>query len=107
MDLTEVSKLVRDKIPDIIRSKGEVPITRKVTGLALRAALIEKLDEEVAEFHAASGRREIMEELADIVEVVKAIADTYDGVASLEQIRLIKRRDRGGFREGIIWEGNE
>jgi predicted house-cleaning noncanonical NTP pyrophosphatase (MazG superfamily) len=102
-----MGKLVRDRIPEIIREQGETPITSKVTGLAYRAALIDKLGEEVAEFVVASGRREIMEELADIKEVVDALADTYDGVASLEQIRLIKRRDRGGFREGIIWEGNE
>ena len=101
-----MSKLVRDKIPDIIRETGETPITRNVTGLEYRAALIDKLYEEVEEFRHANGRREIVEELADIKEVVNAIADTYDGVARLEQVRLLKRAQRGGFDEGIIWEGN-
>jgi predicted house-cleaning noncanonical NTP pyrophosphatase (MazG superfamily) len=104
---SEMSKLVRDKIPDIIRESGETPITHKVIGVEFRAALIEKLYEEVEEFRSARDRDDIMAELADIKEVVNAIADTYGGVGSLEQIRLIKRRDRGGFSEGIIWEGNE
>jgi predicted house-cleaning noncanonical NTP pyrophosphatase (MazG superfamily) len=100
-----MSKLVRDKIPEIIRGTGETPVTRKVTGLEFRAALIEKLFEEFDEFVAAHTRDEILGELADIVEVAYAIADSYGG--GLEDVRLVKLAERGGFNEGIIWEGNE
>ena len=99
-------KLVRDKIPDIIRESGETPITRKATPLGLRAALIEKLHEEVEEFSQASGRDAIMEELADILEVVFSLGESYGSQLELIEISLKKRRERGGFDEGIIWEGN-
>ena len=44
-------KLVRDKIPDIIREQGETPCTRILTAKEYSAALEQKLDEETAEFH--------------------------------------------------------
>ena len=102
-----MSKLVRDKIPDIIRKSGEAPITHKVTGLELRAALIEKLDEEIEEFRQASGRDAIMEELADVMEVIYALGDSYGTEYELLAVMLKKRKERGGFDEGIMWEGNE
>lgn len=100
-----MGKLVRDKIPDIIRETGETPVTRKVTGLELRWTLIDKLYEEVEEFRQAQRKDEILGELADIVEVAYAVADSYGG--GLEDVRLVKLAERGGFNEGIFWEGNE
>lgn len=103
-----MAKLVRDKIPDIIRESGETPVIHKVTGLAFREALILKLHEEVQEFTEARNAGEIMAELADIKEVVDAIANTYPGgLLELESVKLVKSLQRGGFSEGIIWEGNE
>jgi predicted house-cleaning noncanonical NTP pyrophosphatase (MazG superfamily) len=102
-----VSKLVRDKIPDIIRESGETPVTRKVTGLELRAALIDKLEEELDEFFQASSRDAVMEELADILEVVYALGGSYGSTDELLSVSLVKRLERGGFDEGFIWQGNE
>lgn len=102
-----MGKLVRDKIPDIIRASGETPIIRKVTGLELRAALIEKLHEEVQEFCEASGRDAVMEELADILEVVCALGNSYGSETELINVSAKKNKKRGAFDEGIVWEGNE
>ena len=64
------NKLVRDNIPAIIQRHGEAPITRTLETAEYQDALRRKLHEEVAEF-CATGH---LEELADILEVVYALA---------------------------------
>ncbi|HEX3961977.1 MAG TPA: nucleoside triphosphate pyrophosphohydrolase [Trebonia sp.] len=98
-------KLVRDKIPDIIRAKGEFPSTRVVAGTEeYQKLLFAKLSEEVLEFIASNGDPM---ELADILEVVMALADDLGiGQQELETLRAKKAAERGGFSAGIVWSGN-
>jgi predicted house-cleaning noncanonical NTP pyrophosphatase (MazG superfamily) len=92
-------KLVRDKIPEIITSKGSTPVTHIASELEYEEKLLEKLFEEMEEFKKDASE----EELADILEVIYAIGDTK-GVSreKLEEIRLKKREERGGFVSRII-----
>ena len=97
-------KLVRDKIPEIIRAKGEVPSTRVADSAEYRELLLAKLSEEVQEFLASDGDPE---ELADVLEVVMALADGLGiGQKELERLRAEKAAERGGFSQGIVWSGN-
>jgi predicted house-cleaning noncanonical NTP pyrophosphatase (MazG superfamily) len=98
-------KLVRDKIPDIIRAKGEVPSIRTVVGTEeYQRLLFAKLSEEVLEFIASNGDPM---ELADVLEVVMALADDLGiGQQELETLRAKKAAERGGFAAGIVWSGN-
>lgn len=93
------NKLVRDKIPQIIETDGkkcEIRIADKEEHLKL---LELKLKEEVEEFLLEKN----LEELADITEVVFALADN---LGYSEQDLLNKREDKkhesGGFEEGIV-----
>lgn len=98
-------KLVRDRIPEIIRSNGETPITHVVTGQDLLSALLNKLHEEVLEVEEAGNQADRAEELADVLELVRAIAAANGN--SLEEIMQImeeKSGKRGGFNDGIILE---
>ena len=97
-------KLVRDKIPEIIRAKGEVPSTRVAEGTEYQNLLLAKLSEEVLEFIASDGDPG---ELADILEVVMALADGL-GIdwQELERLRAKKAAERGGFSQRIVWSGN-
>ena len=99
-----MKKLVRDKIPDIIWEQGHIPITKVVEGDELADALNEKLREEVQEWIDSDTDAE---ELADILEVLMAIA-RHHGIlwSDIEEARVKKARDRGIFSEGIIWLGN-
>ncbi len=94
-------KLVRDRIPEIIRSRGEVPVTHVATAEEYRLKLHEKLQEEVAEFLA----NPCVEELADIQEVLFAVmADRGISQDELERVRVEKAESRGAFQERIILE---
>lgn len=90
------NKLVRDKIPQIIRSQGEIPQTRQLTDDEYLPLLEQKLDEEVGEYHTDR----TVEELADILEVVFALARAQ-GVSkeALLEVYREKHHARGGFRE--------
>jgi len=92
------NKLVRDKIPEIIRSSGEIPVTRVLDQEAYTAALERKLDEEVQEFHQEHN----LEELADILEVVYALAEDL-GFSKEELLKVYQKKHdaRGGFRDRI------
>lgn len=98
------SKLVRDKIPQIIRSAGLEPIVRIAGSQEYRTLLREKLTEEVAEFLASD---DDPEELADILEVLFALAEQAGTDRQrLERLRAAKEQERGGFAERIVWSGN-
>ncbi len=97
-------KLVRDKIPQIIRSKGQDPIIYVAGAEEYAARLRDKLTEEVAEFLASDNDPE---ELADILEVLYALAEQAGTDAQqLEKLRAAKADERGGFAGRIIWSGN-
>lgn len=91
-------KLVRDLIPDIIRADGHEPNTRVLSDEEYLVALDEKLREEVAEYLEAND----LNELADILEVIRAIAEARgSNIEQIEVIRENKLQARGGFSEKI------
>ena len=58
-----------------------------------------KLDEELAEYH----KEQNIEELADLVEVIYAAAQARGySIEELEQMRIKKSDERGGFKEKIL-----
>ena len=94
-------KLVRDRIPAIIEAAGKTCVTRTLNDADYIAALDGKLREELNEYLADGS----MEELADLLEVMMAVAEArghrFDEV---EAIRRDKAAQRGGFRERIWLE---
>ena len=97
-------KLVRDKIPEIIRASGEEPLTAVVGEGEFQERLLAKLNEEVDEFLDSDSDPH---ELADILEVVMALAEDIGiGWSGLEQLRAAKAAERGGFSQKIVWFGN-
>jgi len=99
-----VGKLVRDRIPQIIESSGGRPQTEILGEDAFLSALHAKLDEEALEVHEASSQ-DLTEELADVLEVLHALAEA-NGISwhEVEERNLSKARDRGGFTDRIwLW----
>ena len=95
------NKLVRDKIPEIIESAGKTAHTHILTEDEYISELDKKLNEECAEYQADKS----IEELADMLEVMYAIAEARGwSVSELEAVRREKVEKRGGFRDKIYLE---
>jgi predicted house-cleaning noncanonical NTP pyrophosphatase (MazG superfamily) len=94
-------KLVRDRIPEVIKNAGDVPVTRKASDDEFWLKLKEKLREEADEFI----EEEKSEKLCGILEVINAICDFKKiDRNELEALRQKKAEQRGGFTEKIILE---
>lgn len=92
------NKLVRDRIPEIIQSKGGSCTTRILSDEEYKHALDQKLGEELAEYLDSHSP----EELADLLEVIYACgANLGYSPADLERIRAEKADARGGFKDKI------
>lgn len=93
------NKLVRDKIPEFIESKGEKAIFHIATEEEYWQKLKEKLAEEVKEFADS----EEIDEIADIQEVIDAICEykKFDK-EELKNIKIKKVEKRGSFKKRII-----
>ena len=94
-------KLVRDRIADIILKEGSLPTTRILDDEEYIKALNKKLTEEVKEYL----EEENIEEMVDILEVIRAILDyrnvTYE---EIEEKRIKKEKKRGAFKEKVFLE---
>lgn len=98
------NKLVRDRIPEIIESKGGKAEYRFLSDEEYRHFLEVKLDEEAGEYH----RDKTIEELADVLEVVYALAAAHGcSKEDLEQIYQKKHEARGGFEKRILLISSE
>lgn len=99
-------KLVRDGIPEIIRAQGGVPSVREAAATEYRGLLHRKLLEEAHEVLAADDDS-AAEELADVLEVVAALAlDLGVDLDYVDNLRAEKAQARGGFTRRYVWEGN-
>lgn len=101
----QYNKLVRDRIPEIIRAEGKECETRILSDSQYRQALREKLLEEANEV-AHSNKEELPRELGDLLEVIDALFQAYDlEERVIEEERAVKHQQRGGFDSQIelIW----
>lgn len=96
------NKLVRDKIPEIIKSKGEFPDVSQLSADDFKMALKAKMVEESQELNEATDRSEVLNELSDIAELIRAVAQNYEiPLEEIESYRLKKLRERGGFEKRL------
>ena len=93
------NKLVRDRIPEIIESSGKTCVTEILSDEEYLRMVDAKLDEELAEYH----KDQNIEELADLLEVIRAatLARGYT-LEELEDVRAKKAEKRGGFAKKIL-----
>ncbi|WP_125713167.1 nucleoside triphosphate pyrophosphohydrolase [Companilactobacillus kedongensis] len=87
-----MNKLVRDKIPDIVKEDAKFDI---LSNDEYRLSLRDKLVEEAKEVKIANSRANLVEELGDLEEVLRAILTdasiTYEEMDSIRQSKVIQR----------------
>lgn len=98
------NKLIRDRIPEVIRGDGHSAVTHVLGEEEYRTALLAKLVEEAEEARTAESAG-LLSELADVLEVlqasVAALGMTWDDLLGLA---AQKRAERGGFDRRIFLE---
>ena len=100
--MIEYDKLVRDKIPEIIENSGKKCIVEVMDDETYLKYLDAKLGEELDEYQADKS----LEELADLLEVMYAVAVARGySVEELEQVRKEKSEKRGGFEKKLLLKG--
>ena len=101
----EHNKLIRDRIPEVIRQAGRECEVKKMSQSEYHQALLDKLLEEAKEAAQANSNN-LVEELADVYEVVDAILINLEidkdlVLAKQEQ----KRQEKVGFTKKLrlLW----
>ena len=96
------NKLVRDLIPQVIKSTGKECRTRILDEEEYEKELVIKLKEESEEYFSAEGPEKSLEELADMLEIIRALATVHGATwEQLEALRQKKAEARGGFQERV------
>ena len=96
-------KLVRDEIPAKIAEHGERANLAHIAKHESRTALVVKLFEETQELLRANSPKEVTTELADLLEVVRALAAATG--ADWEEVQIVaedKRQSRGSFARNVV-----
>jgi predicted house-cleaning noncanonical NTP pyrophosphatase (MazG superfamily) len=96
-------KLVRDEIPARIAEHGERANLAHIAKQESRTALVIKLFEEAQELLRAASPDEVTTELADLLEIVRAIAAaTGSSWEEVQHVAEEKRQSRGSFGRNVV-----
>lgn len=98
-------KLIRDKIPEKIKAGGDDYKTRILSKAEFEKELKKKLVEESKETSYAP-KKELLNELSDVLELTKSIASHYKiSFSKVEMFQEEKRKKRGGFKKKLflVW----
>ena len=99
----KVNKLIRDKIPEIIASNSAKIVIRVMDKDECLQKLNDKLIEEALEVGDSKTKKEITEELADLLEVMLSIAKIHEiDFIEIQETSEEKKIKNGGF-EGRIF----
>jgi predicted house-cleaning noncanonical NTP pyrophosphatase (MazG superfamily) len=97
------NKLVRDRIPEVIESTGKRFSTRILNKEEYITELKNKSFEELKEYVNADNDSDAIEELADLLEIINALAESHgSSFEKVEEVRKSKAEKRGGFKEKIF-----
>ena len=97
------NKLVRDQIPQIIKDSGKIPVTTILNEKEYITELRKKSQEELQEYLTAETDEEALEELADLLEIIHALAKVHGStIEEVDKIRAEKAEKRGGFSDKVF-----
>lgn len=104
-NLPENPTLVRDHVPEMLAADGGRPVTRVLGVDEFRHALMRRL---VADAQTLAGSAdgeppdELLERLADLLEILRAVADCHGATwAQVERVATSKRVHEGTFADRL------
>lgn len=98
---TAFHKLIRDRIPEIIRADGYTCDIETMDEAEYQQALRQKLVEESCEVATAS-EQDLLSELADLHEVIEALMGSYNiSSSTVKAVQEQRRTERGGFQQRL------
>lgn len=103
------NKLVRDRIPEIIEKAGEKPSVRTLAGnYEYLREIRKKISEEAAELIQAKNKKEAINEIIDIQELIDTLIAEM-GITKFElwEFQRRKNKKRGGFKKRLFLIGTE
>jgi len=101
--IIKYNKLIRDKIPEICTAAGAIPKIRTLRLSEFRRELRKKVVEESHELIKAKTKDDIINELADIEELLIWIKKEYKiKDSSIVKYRKEKNRKRGSFKKKLF-----
>lgn len=99
------NKLVRDNIPNIIKASGKSCAYRKASEEERLSYIARKLLEETHELVNSHTKESILEELADLTEVIKLLMKELNiSHEELTEAQIEKIKSKGGFNDFVILE---
>ncbi|WP_413367762.1 phosphoribosyl-ATP pyrophosphohydrolase [Lysinibacillus sp. 3P01SB] len=100
--MTELNKLVRDKVPSLVTKDGGSYSLKLLSPLEHKHEITKKLFEELEEYHEANSKEAAIEELVDMVELIYSALKLHDvSIEEFELKRKEKKKLKGSFEKGI------
>ena len=97
------NKLIRDRIPKIIKEAGWKPTIRKLKKGEFSRALKKKFSEEARELTRAKDKKEIINEIVDIQELIDIlVSELGSSKSKVKKLQAVKRKKRGGFKKRLF-----
>jgi predicted house-cleaning noncanonical NTP pyrophosphatase (MazG superfamily) len=97
------NKLVRDRIPEIIKNDGWTPIIKILKDKEFFNALKNKISEEAEELIKARSREDIINEIIDIQELLDVLGiELKLSKLKVKNLQKIKNKKRGGFKKKLF-----
>lgn len=96
-------KLIRDKIPKIIKESGKNFEIEETKGEKLLKYIKEKIVEENSELISAKSKEDIVNEFADVFEILDKYRMELDiSNSEISEARKNKNKKRGKFKKNFV-----
>ena len=105
----EYPKLVRDNIPGLIEKQDSKVVATRILSddEEFLSYLLAKIREEAEELAEANSDENLIEEIADVYEIIDAIVALKNiPISEITKTQNKKREDRGGFEKRILMLNN-
>ena len=101
--IKKYNKLIRDRILEIIKAAGERPYWRVLNKKEYLREIKKKILEEAKELTGAKNKKEVVNEIVDIQELIDVLASELGLIKTeIKRQQKIKNKKRGGFKKKLF-----